>query len=131
MTHVCGATDTQEGRDAFRYQIPLAVPAWGMFLGGGPDVSNTWHEGPPTELRMNCEFRGQFNSPAQAQTWCMKVLAGLPLYRRGHIQWLRLKAGGMPDIGFERIEIEKRAAIIFQARIICECVFLTAATFDD
>jgi hypothetical protein len=131
MTTLIATLGGTEGKDVFRYYLPLAVPVWGVWLGGGGDVSNTWSDGQPTELRMDAEIVGRFVQPAAAQEWGMKAISALPIFESGNVQWFRMRQGGQLKIDFvvAQLKNDTKESILFEATIGCECVFLTSGTF--
>lgn len=128
MEHLCRKLGSVENRDAFRYYLPLASPVWGFQIGGGGDVRNTWTDGQPTELRMHAEVRGRFDNLAAAQTFVMKLVKALPIVNVGNVKWLRLRDGGMPQVGWDTFALKnegERETILWTVEAGLEIVFAT------
>jgi hypothetical protein len=126
MAHLQLKLGGTEGKDCFRYYLPLASPVWGLSIGGGGDVRNTWGDAAPTELHMDAELRGRFDTLGAAQVWLMKAVRAFPLINKGTVKWLRLRSGGMPTIGWDTYALPNdpgREVILFTVEAGLEVVF--------
>ena len=149
LTTIEGWT-AEDGKNSFLGFLPPAFDVWGLTIGGGGSVTQTWNTTPPWELHMNADIEGQFAEQEPADEVGMKLLSILdlewiddngatvaPTSGTVRIQHLRLRSGGMFDVflgpkpianeGAKKEDGSRAPVLLWELKIGMELVFNTWA----
>lgn len=118
-----------EDRDAWLDVLPARVPCFAIFAGGGSDVAISDTTAAPATLDMDARIEGRFTRREDARAFGMMVLAGLPIYHQGNVEWFRIAQNPRIDTESIRLANDKKAKTYYKLVLPCLLVFRTAEEF--
>ena len=121
MAKVCQATGAEEGKQAFRYELPPAVNCFALYLGGGEENGTLFCR--LSQIEVGGRIEGRFTTPDAAQEFAMLILDALPVNNEGNV--LKFMARSLPDIAPENwtSPLDGKQHRVFMLRFNVSCLF--------
>lgn len=125
MEKLCAATSAEEGKSAFRYELPHSINVFALHIGGGEE-NGTLFCG-LSQIEMGGRIEGRFADPASAQEFAMLALDALPVNNEGNV--LKFMARSIPEITAEvwTSPLDGKQHRVFMLRFNVSCLFNTLA----
>lgn len=121
MEKICASTGAEEGKSAYRYELPHAINVFALHLGGGEETGTLFCG--LSQIEIGGRIEGRFADPAAAQEFAMLCLEGLPLNNQGNV--LKFMARSIPDITAEAwtSPLDGNTHRVFMLRFNVSCLF--------
>lgn len=116
-------------RDAWLDTLPARVPCWALYSGGGSDVAISDTDAPPGTIIMQARVEGRFKSREDARAFGMMIVAALPVYHTGNVEWFRMTENPRVETSVERLANDVNKKTYYKAVLPCLLVFRTAEEF--
>jgi len=122
MNKLIDATQSEEGRDAFRFSVPVgSYNTWALTISGGNDDQEAFCSG-VSEMRFTGQIQGRFDDLEQAQRMGILWASALPVRNDGRLVMLRMTAPPSIAVEFVTIAGTEGQAALYAVTLPLDCI---------
>lgn len=122
MNKLLDVTGSEEGRDAFRFSVPVgSYNTWALAISGGQDDREAFCSG-VSEMRFTGQLQGRFDDPENAQRMGILWASALPVRNDGRLTMLRMTAPPSIAVEFVAIAGMEGQAALYVVTLPLDCV---------
>lgn len=122
MNKLLATTQSEEGRDAFRFSVPVgSYNTWALSISGGNDDREAFCSG-VSSMRFVGQIEGRFDDLANAQRMGMLWASALPIRSDGRLTMLRMTAPPSVKVEFVTISGVEGQVALYLVALPLDCV---------